>query len=358
SKWKDGKGDVLKELAVACKKYGLKFGVYISPWDRNHPDYGTPKYNEVYINTMKEIFHRYSPIWELWWDGANGEGPNGKKQEYDFPKFERTMQSLSPGTVIFSDIGPHIRWVGNEKGIAGDPNWNYLDTEGFKRGNGAPATDTLNHGNYNGKHWIPAECDVSIRPGWFYHQEEDNKVKSSEVLFDLFLKSVGRGANLLLNVPPDTRGLIHSNDSAALMQFKKIREQSFNNNLLANSKMQFKSHGIDNSLNNLLFQKKYATNGVKSSQFNITFEKPLILNCIELKENIREGQFIRNFKIDLFEGAQLIHTINGTSIGRKRILTFPELKATSFQLVIDEASGKEKISSIKAYHIENTLVEK
>ncbi|MEO5582612.1 MAG: alpha-L-fucosidase [Saprospiraceae bacterium] len=358
SKWKDGQGDVLKELANACKKNGLKFGVYISPWDRNHPDYGTPKYNEVYINTMKEIFHRYSPIWELWWDGANGEGPSGKKQEYDFPKFERTIQVLSPSTVIFSDIGPHIRWVGNEKGIAGDPNWNYLDTKGFKRGYGAPPTDTLNHGNYNGKHWIPAECDVSIRPGWFYHQEEDNRVKSSEVLFDIFLKSVGRGANLLLNVPPDTRGLIHANDSAALMQFKKLREQSFKNNLVANSKLQFKSHRIDYTLSNVDFQKKYTTYGVETNQIKVIFDKPVTMNCIELKEGIAEGQFIRNYKIDLFDETQLIHTISGTSIGRKRILIFPELKATSFQLVIVRASGHEKISSIKAYHLDNSLVEK
>jgi alpha-L-fucosidase len=358
SKWKDGKGDVLRDLANACKKYNLKFGVYISPWDRNHPDYGTDKYNAVYINTMKEIFKRYSPIWELWWDGANGEGPNGKKQEYDFPKFERTMQALSPSTVIFSDIGPHIRWVGNEKGIAGDPNWNYLDTEGFKRGNGAPPGDTLNHGNFNGKHWIPAECDVSIRPGWFYHQEEDNKVKTPEVLFDLFLKSVGRGANLLLNVPPDTRGLIHPDDSAALMQFKKLREQSFQHNLISTSSMQFNSLGMEYKMTNDHFQKKYSFSGIEADQIKVVFQKPATLNCIELKEGIREGQYIRSFTIDLYDGPQLIHSIKGTSVGRKRILTFPELNVSSFNLTIHNSSGHEKIASIKTYLIANNLVEK
>ena len=150
SKWKDGQGDVLKELSRACRESGLKFGVYISPWDRNHPDYGTEKYNDVFVNMMKEIFQNYGPIWELWWDGANGEGPNGKKQNYDWARFESTVRQLSPRTVIFSDVGPDIRWVGNENGIAGDPNWNFLNPDGFKRGIGAPPTDTLNHGNYNG----------------------------------------------------------------------------------------------------------------------------------------------------------------------------------------------------------------
>ncbi|HKP31605.1 MAG TPA: alpha-L-fucosidase, partial [Chitinophagaceae bacterium] len=211
SKWRNGKGDVLKELSAACKKYGLKFGVYISPWDRNHPDYGTEKYNDVFVNMMKEIFTNYGPIWELWWDGANGEGPNGKRQVYDWNRFEKTVRKLSPNTVVFSDIGPDIRWVGNEKGIAAETNWNLLDTAGFARGIGAPPNDTLQQGNVFGKNWIPAECDVSIRPGWFYHKEEDNKVKSPEELFDLYLKSVGRGANLLLNIPPDRRGLINEN---------------------------------------------------------------------------------------------------------------------------------------------------
>src|ERR1044071_3555733 len=182
SKWRDGKGDVLKELSEACREYGLKFGVYISPWDRNHPKYGTPGYNDVFVNMMKELFTNYGPIWELWWDGANGEGSNGKKQVYDWDRFKKTVKQLSPNTVVFSDVGPDIRWCGNEKGIAGETNWNLLDTVGFTPGAGAPPTDTLNRGNVNGHAWIPAECDVSIRPGWFYHNEEDGKVKTPEQL--------------------------------------------------------------------------------------------------------------------------------------------------------------------------------
>ena len=157
-------------------------GVYLSPWDRNHPAYGTPAYNTVFINMMKEIVQRYGPFFEFWWDGANGEGPNGKKQSYDWHGFETTLRQIAPNTVVFSDIGPDIRWAGNENGIAGITNWNLLDTAGFHRGQGAPPNDTLNQGNINGKNWIPAECDVSIRPGWFYHAGEDSLVKSPEQL--------------------------------------------------------------------------------------------------------------------------------------------------------------------------------
>lgn len=358
SKWKNGKGDVLKDLAAACKKYGLKFGVYISPWDRNHPDYGTPKYNEVYVNTMKEIFKRYSPIWELWWDGANGEGPNGKKQQYDFGTFERTMQRISPTTVIFSDIGPHIRWVGNERGIAGDPNWNYLDTVGFKRGQGGPPEDTLNHGNYSGHQWIPAECDVSIRPGWFYHTEEDSKVKSPNQLFDLYLKSVGRGANLLLNVPPDRRGLIHAADSGALIQFKHLLEQNFSDNLLKNSRITYTSKGVYYKLAQSAFESKFATRGIHTDQLNIELKEPENINCIELKEGIMDGQYIRSFKIDLMGQGRSIVQLSGTSIGHKRIITFPEVNASAIRFTILQPNGNERITSIKAFHINNELIEK
>jgi hypothetical protein len=175
-------------LSDACKKGGLEMGVYISPWDRNHPDYGTPKYNDIYIATMKELLTGYGKFFELWWDGANGEGPNGKKQEYTFRRFEDSAFAYQPHLMIFSDIGPSIRWCGNERGIIGNTNWNLLDTAGFYRGHGGPPEDTLNQGNVNGKLWIPAEADVSIRPGWFYHAKEDNKVKSPNALFNLFLK--------------------------------------------------------------------------------------------------------------------------------------------------------------------------
>lgn len=361
SKWKNGKGDVLKELSTACKKYGLKFGVYISPWDRNHPDYGTDKYNDVFVGMMKEIFANYGPIWELWWDGANGEGPNGKKYSYDFRRYENLIRSISPHTVIFSDIGPDIRWVGNETGIAGTTNWNTLDTAGFTRDIGAPPTDTLKAGNANGKNWIPAECDVSIRPGWFYHRNEDSLVKSPATLFNLYLKSVGRGADLLLNIPPDGRGLFNENDSTALVGFRKLREQSFGNNLAK------KGIGYSISDNGKKVTKKL--NDGKPESFDaivlpqsqtmaIEFEKRQKINCIVLRENVVNGQNCAKFKIQLMNKKEgLVKEISGTTIGHKRIISFPSTETDAIRISIIEQKNTTGISEVEAYLIDEQLIE-
>jgi alpha-L-fucosidase len=355
SKWKGGKGDVLKELSQACKEYGLKFGVYISPWDRNHPDYGTKKYNDVFVNMMKEIFQNYGPIWELWWDGANGEGSNGKKQLYDWKRFENTVRIYSQKTVVFSDIGPDIRWVGNENGIAGKTNWNYLDTTGFKRGLGAPPTDTLNQGNVCGINWIPAECDVSIRPGWFWHSYEDDKVKKDEQLFDLYLKSVGRGANLLLNVPPDRNGMITGADSAALMGFKNLRDESFRDNLLKQAITYYEFSPRDISFRSM------ESNGAFTANLqNFTVELPMAskLNCIILREAIHLGQSVRKFRIELYDKTIRVKEILGTTVGRKRILTFPAATITTFRVYLEDTRGSDNISGVSAYLIDEKLVEK
>ncbi|HUM66113.1 MAG TPA: alpha-L-fucosidase [Chitinophagaceae bacterium] len=361
SKWKNGKGDVVGELAKACKEYGLKFGVYLSPWDRNHPQYGTPEYNDVYVNTMKELVKNYGPFFEFWWDGANGEGPNGKKQEYDFRRFEQTLREIAPNTIVFSDIGPDVRWVGNEKGIAGKTNWNYLDTAGFKRGAGSPPTDTLNQGNINGANWIPAECDVSIRPGWFYHANEDDKVKTAEQLFDLYLKSVGRGANFLLNIPPDRRGLVHEIDSASLVEFKKLRETNFANNLVKDARAELHGSGgifrrtqfTDN--NPATFEK---LSNYESTRLWIKFEEVKKVNCIVLQEAIQNGQQVIEAKLELLNGSQPVKEINITTIGRKRILTFPTVEASAFNLLIKNAKETPEISEIAAYLIDEKLIEK
>ncbi|MEO5563987.1 MAG: alpha-L-fucosidase [Chitinophagaceae bacterium] len=357
SKWKDGKGDVLKELSEACKEYGLKFGVYISPWDRNHPDYGTEKYNDVFVNMMKELFAGYGPIWELWWDGANGEGPNGKKQVYDWKRFEKTVKQLSPSTVVFSDVGPHIRWVGNEEGFAGTTNWNYLNTDGFTRGIGAPPVDTLTQGNRNGKKWLPAECDVSIRPGWFYHANEDTKVKTPAQLFQLYLKSVGRGANLLLNVPPDRRGLIHSNDSAALVQFQKLKEENFKTDIakkaLAVSFTINDPKEAEEITDQLLSQ---GSHHFKAQLHKLTFSEPQKINCFVLKEDLRKGQFIEQFVIQINSGNKR-EILKGTTVGHKRIITFPTKEADKISFYF--ISNRKEISStqVEAYLIDEKLVE-
>jgi alpha-L-fucosidase len=359
SKWRKGKGDVLKELSQACKEYGLKFGVYISPWDRNHPKYGTPEYNDVFVNMMKEILTNYGPIWELWWDGANGEGPNGKKMVYDWERFKKTVHDLSPNTVVFSDIGPDIRWVGNENGFAGTTNWNMIDTLGYKPGAGAPPLDTLNHGIENGHAWIPAECDVSIRPGWFYHPEQDQKVKTPAELFELYLKSVGRGANLLLNVPPDRNGLITKYDSTALVGFRKLREKSFGKNLSKNGKGYFVPHNGTrpapklNDGNEGSFE---FLNSVLMQSIGIEFEKPVEINCIVLKEYLEHGQNCKIFKLYLMDKMHnVIRKIDGTTIGHKRILTFPSAQVSRIALSVE---GMTSISEIESYLIDQNLVEK
>ncbi|MBS1576059.1 MAG: alpha-L-fucosidase [Bacteroidetes bacterium] len=336
SKWMNGKGDVVGLLQKACKEYGLKFGVYLSPWDRNHPKYGTPEYNDVYVNTMTELITKYGPFFEFWWDGANGEGPNGKKQVYDFHRFEKTMRKLAPNTVVFSDIGPDIRWVGNENGIAGKTNWNYLDTAGFTRGAGGPSQDSLNQGNINGKNWIPAECDVSIRPGWFYHKEEDEKVKTPEQLFDLYLKSVGRGSTLLLNVPPDRRGLINEHDSASLIEFRKLREQNFSKSIVTKS----------------------FTGLPQTNVYIVKIAKPLTVNCVVVKEAIQSGQKVKSFTVRLKKSGEIVKEIEATTVGRKRILSFPVVEADAIELTVTDAKSKPSLTEISAYKIDDDLIEK
>ncbi|MBS1609891.1 MAG: alpha-L-fucosidase [Bacteroidetes bacterium] len=336
SKWMNGKGDVVGALQKACKEYGLKFGVYLSPWDRNHPKYGTPEYNDVYINTMTELITKYGPFFEFWWDGANGEGPNGKKQVYDFHRFEKTMRKLAPNTVVFSDIGPDIRWVGNENGIAGKTNWNYLDTAGFTRGAGGPSQDSLNQGNINGKNWIPAECDVSIRPGWFYHKEEDEKVKTPEQLFDLYLKSVGRGSTLLLNVPPDRRGLINEHDSASLIEFRKLREQNFSKSIVTKS----------------------FTGLPQTNVYIVKIAKPLTVNCVVVKEAIQSGQKVKSFTVRLKKSGEIVKEIEATTVGRKRILSFPAVEADAIEFTVTDAKSKPSLTEISAYKIDDDLIEK
>ena len=331
SKWMNGKGDVIKMLSEACKKAGIEMGVYISPWDRNHPEYGTPAYNDIYIQTMKELLTGYGAFTELWWDGANGEGPNGKKQVYDFTRFKDSAMSYQPNMLIFSDIGPHIRWVGNENGLINETNWNLLDTAGFKRGEGAPPNDTLNRGNFNGKNWIGAEADVSIRKGWFYHAEEDSTVKSGKTLFNLYLKSVGHGGNMLLNVPPNRKGLIAPEDSAALMDFRKIRQQAFSIDLFYYASVSFTDNGM-----------------------KIHIKQPVKLNAIQLKEKIEFGQRVISFEVKAGSNAQdAVKIFEGTTIGHKRIIQFPTTTANYFEINILSTKATPLLFPASGYLIKN-----
>ncbi len=358
--WRNGKGDVLKELSQACKAYGLKFGVYISPWDRNHPDYGTEKYNDIFVGMMEEIFDQYGPVWELWWDGANGEGPNGKRQEYNWSKFVNLVRGKSPNTVIFSDVGPDVRWVGNEQGIACTTNWNMLNTAVFSPGIDAPSTDSLCAGNINGSEWVPAECDVSIRPGWFYHSKEDEKVKSPEALFDIYLKSVGRGANLLINVPPDRRGMIYRHDSLSLLGFKKLLNVSFSHNLLLNqaalitteTKVRKSRKLTDNRMTTSEFFNK---SGIH--QVSVRLARTTPVNCIQIFENLTKGQNISSAVLHITDmKGSILHTENITTIGQKRILTFPMVKAGKIILNIQGQHERSGLKEISAFYISESLI--
>ncbi len=356
SRWRDGRGDVLRDLADACKRYGLKFGVYVSPWDRNHPAYGTPEYNDVYVNTMREIFDNYGPVFEFWWDGANGEGPSGKRQWYDFRRYENTVRRISPGTLIFSDIGPDIRWAGNEAGIAGETNWNLLDTAGYGRGADGPPAGILNSGIENGALWIPAECDVSIRPGWFYHGDEDTAVKSPRELMAIYLASVGRGSNLLLNVPPGPDGLISAPDSASLVGFARLRKMFFSNNLAAgapaasdDTRDGFSVTGLtDGNPTNFWA----ASDGVASPSAVVSLGPETRFNTVVLKEYIKLGQRVKGFTLEVLEAGKWRVAASGTTIGRKRIIQFPPVMASKVRLTITDSKAAPGIVELSVYSAE------
>ena len=309
SSWRNGKGDVLKELSEACREFGLKFGVYISPWDRNDPRYGTPEYNQAYARTLESVHDgSYGDIFEHWFDGACGEGPAGKRQEYDWDLFTGTVRRLHPSAIMFSDVGPDCRWVGNERGYAGETNWNTLSPEGFTPGAGAPPVDTLNSGNVRGTHWIPAEADVSIRPGWFWKESETPKLKSVDKLMDIYFGSVGRNAVLLLNVPPDTRGRIPEADSIRLMEFKARRDSIFGDEA--------------------------------TDRFNIV--------C--LREDISRGQRVAEFAVDaLVEGAWT-EIAQGTTIGYKRLIKVPTVNSGKVRVRVIKSYGKPHLGKTSLYY--------
>lgn len=361
SKWRNGKGDVLKELAAACKEYNLKFGVYLSPWDRNHPQYGTPEYNEIFKNTLKEVLTNYGEVFEVWFDGANGEGPNGKKQVYDWPGFVATVRKYQPNAVIFSDAGPDIRWVGNEQGYAGETNWSTLNRD--KVYPGYPAYQELTPGHENGTHWVPTEVNCSIRPGWYYHAVEDNKVKSLEHLVDIYYSSVGRNGNWLLNLPVDRRGLIHENDVQQLQALKTYTDKAFAHNLAFGKKAtasNVRGNEPVYAAGQVLDGKKdtyWATNDeVTSATLEIDLGKVTTFNCILLQEYINLGQRVKEFSLEAWNGNEYKEVANGTTIGNRRLLRLPVTAASKVRLTIQEAKVCPVISNIEIYNTPELLV--
>lgn len=349
SKWRDGKGDVIKEVAAAAREYGLKFGIYISPWDRNHPLYGTPKYNQVYKQQWRELLTNYGPVFEAWLDGAND---NKKRMVYDFNGFFSTIRSAQPDAVIFSDAGPDIRWVGNERGIAGETNWSTRDNEGSFPG--FADEKALNVGDENGTSWIPAECDVSIRPGWFYHADEGKKLKSVDHLMDIYLGSVGRNCNLLLNIGVDRRGLVNENDVARLMEFKAAREAAFANSVKIAGITATNTRGSRFSAANVLddsFETYWAaSDGVTKASLTLDLGRETAIDTILIQENIALGQRVKSFTIEVWNGTEFKAVAGQTTIGYKRILRFPRVKTTKVRINIEDAKASPVISTLQLFN--------
>lgn len=343
SSWRDGKGDVLEELSRACRESGVEFGVYISPWDRNDPAYGTSRYNEIYCRTLESALGNYGPVFEQWFDGACGEGPTGKVQEYDWPLFHKTVGTLQPDAVMFSDIGPGCRWVGNEDGYAGETCWSTLDIAGFQPGAGAPPRDTLNCGNVHGEAWVPAEADVSIRPGWFYKDSENDRIKTLEELLGIYYASVGRNAVLLLNVPPDRTGRIYRADSLRLMEFRKALDTIFGKNLADDAVAESSSvRGRQFRAGNILdgdYDSYWSTpDGVTSASVTVQLDGPKTFNRIMLQEYIPLGQRVAGFDVEIRKAdGSWEQVASASTIGYKRILHTGKVTTSEVRINIRKA---------------------
>jgi alpha-L-fucosidase len=354
SPWRGGKGDVVREAADACRAEGLDFGVYLSPWDRHEPSYGdSPRYNAYYMAQLEELLTGYGTISEMWFDGACGEGPNGKRQVYDFQAYWDRVRALQPACVMFSDVGPDVRWVGNEKGYAADPNWITIDRSRMKLGGRNPEQT---HGVMGAPDCVPTEVDVSIRPGWFYHAAEDGKVKSLETLLDIYYNSVGMNGVLLLNIPPDRRGLMHENDAARLAEFKAVLDETFARDLArgkactaSNTRGGDAAYAPALATDGDAATYWAADDGVMAATLEADLGGPATFDRAEVREFIRLGQRVKAFRVEALVGGQWKELARGQTIGRKRLLRFPSVEATKVRLVIDDALACPTIATLALY---------
>lgn len=361
SPYKDGKGDVVGEFVAACKKYGLKAGLYLSPWDRNHKDYGTPAYIAYYKNQLEELLTQYGEINEIWFDGANGgDGYYGGANEirkidrdtyYGWEEIIAFVKKLQPNIKIFSDAGPDVHWIGNEKGFAGSTFWSTINTDRLTIG--ASKTDYLNTGDPEGTKWIVGQCDVSIRPGWFYHADQDSLVKTPQQLADIYYKSVGRNALLLLNLPPDKRGIIHENDVKALTEFKAIIDASLATDLAKgqtasanNTRKKHPKFAPQNTLDGDSMTYWATDDDVFPATLEIDLKENTIFDRIMIQEPIRLGQRISEFEVDIMGSNGWKNIFKGSTIGYKRILRIPKVKTNKIKLRVKAANNTLAISNV------------
>ncbi|WP_267294114.1 alpha-L-fucosidase [Parachryseolinea silvisoli] len=361
--WKNGKGDVVREMSEACKEYGLKLGIYVSPWDRNHPDYGKPEYITYFRNQIKELLTNYGPIFEIWFDGANGgTGYYGGADEnrkidrttyYDWKNTYKMIRELQPDIVIWNDGGDRgdLRWVGTEAGLVGETNWSLLN------GTGEVEWAMLHYGLESGDSWVPAEVNTSIRPEWFYHPDEDSKVKTVPQLMETYYNSIGRNGTLLLNFPIMPNGLIHENDEKAVLEFAATVKASFAKNLAENRKVsasnvrgnakQFRAEYVVDSNKDTYWT---SDDSVTTPSLTIDFEKPTLFNRFLVQEYIRSGQRVKSFIVEAFIDGAWNEVARGTTIGYKRILRFPGVETTKVRFSITGAKGSPVISNIGIYN--------
>ncbi|MEG1562380.1 MAG: GDSL-type esterase/lipase family protein [Bacteroides sp.] len=367
SPWKNGQGDLVGDLAKACKKYGIKFAVYLSPWDRHQAFYGTPQYVEYFHNQLAELMTGYGDVFEVWFDGANGgDGWYGgakdsrsidRKKYYDYPRIYRLLDKVQPQAIVFSDGGPGCRWVGNENGFAGATNWSFL-----RQGEvypGYPNYRELQFGHADGNQWVAAECDVSIRPGWFYHAKEDSQVKTVEHLTDLYYKSVGRNATLLLNFPVDRTGRINAIDSTRAVTWHQQLAAELGHDLFARLAPQ-----ASNSREGQTYTPARTTDGnydtywatadgVTSASLTFRFQKPTALNRILIQEYIPLGQRVKAFNLEAYCQGKWQPIDAGeetTTVGYKRILRFATVEAEQVRIHFTDARGPLTINTVSAYY--------
>ncbi|SKB71381.1 alpha-L-fucosidase [Salegentibacter holothuriorum] len=354
SPWKNGEGDVVKELAEACKEFGLKFGVYLSPWDRNHPEYAREEYVEVFHKQLEELLTNYGPVFEVWFDGANGgTGYYGGANEhrkiddatyYEWDKVTKIVRELQPEAVIFSGGNPDVRWVGNEHGFAAKTNWSPF----------TPGSGNLQNGDEDGTHWIPAEADVSIRPGWYYHAREDHQVKTLPHLLDIYYKSVGRNAPLLLNLPVDTRGLVHEKDVEQLMKLRKQLDKDFAENLVTDAKATASSeagsnYSATNAINGDTKAYWMPKKEIIKSNITIEFDELQEVNRFVVQEYIALGQRVKSFTLEGKINGEWKEIASETTIGYKRILRFDLVEVSALRFNITDAKARPLISNIEVY---------
>lgn len=345
SSWKDGKGDVVRELRDACKKYGIKFGVYLSPWDRNASCYGdSPAYNQFFIEQLTELLTNYGEVHEVWFDGANGEGPNGKKQIYDWDAILKTIRRLQPKAVT-AIMGDDVRWVGNEKGIGRETEWSATAlTPGIYPRSGEQNKELGIFGkakDLGGRDivaratelfWYPSEVDVSIRPGWFYHADQDKQVKSLNHLTDIYFKSVGYNSVLLLNIPPDLRGLINENDVQRLTEFSGYLKKTF--------------------ARNYVLKGNEAWNGTSGTVRQYDIQKDALVNAFMIQEDISKGQRIESFLVEAYKDGSWIHMAEGTTVGYKRLVRFSDTRPERIRVTIRSARGVANVAAVGLFYAE------